>query len=560
MSLGLVLLLAQSSARPAQPAAPSAPVPAIRTASPPAGRVTTPPARLRARSTVDPTVHAGRRGVDAGQIDRRQRAPAVATPAATIVRDRDELRLLRQRRGARGTGEAGLLSPDKALAELRTLQGSLAASPAVTATASVKPAAGSLPSSATPAAGPASPPVAPLPLPALALGPSLPGMPEYIVVGRTYTIGCITPAPNIPTQRMRFVDYLRNALPNEWVAAWPPAALDAGAIAVKQFAWYTTVVERKWRGRGYPFDVVDNTCDQYYRDASADPRTDAAIQRTWGTLLVRSGVPVRMYYRDTEATCGGIRDCMGQVESAVLASAGQTSLQILARYYNAPGTAVLATGARLPAQLPPVPPAPAILAPPAPAILAPSAPPATPLPASPTATSGPPVTATTSLPPVLMLTPEPSALPETGVPGTALPLVELPTQAVTPVPVTPAPDGAPPTQAPVDAPPTPRPAAIPATATPVAPSPTNPPPPPTPIPPTSAPAAVMPNLVGLGENQAKNVLAGLGITHVMVDYQGRDRLGDLYDTFPPYAVVSHAPAAGAPARPGMLVTLGVRAP
>jgi peptidoglycan glycosyltransferase len=70
----------------------------------------------------------------------------------------------------------------------------------------------------------------------------------------------------------------------------------------------------------------------------------------------------------------------------------------------------------------------------------------------------------------------------------------------------------------------------------------------------------MPSLVGLGENQAKGVLAGLGITNVIVDYQGRDRLGDLYDKFPAYAVVSHSPGAGAPISAGMQVVLGIRAP
>ncbi|WP_029214873.1 transglycosylase domain-containing protein [Kallotenue papyrolyticum] len=74
------------------------------------------------------------------------------------------------------------------------------------------------------------------------------------------------------------------------------------------------------------------------------------------------------------------------------------------------------------------------------------------------------------------------------------------------------------------------------------------------------PAQVLPNLVGLGENQAKGVLAGLGITSVVVDYQGRDRLGDLYDQFPAYAVVSHSPGPGTPIQPGMTVVLGIRAP
>jgi len=79
-------------------------------------------------------------------------------------------------------------------------------------------------------------------------------------------------------------------------------------------------------------------------------------------------------------------------------------------------------------------------------------------------------------------------------------------------------------------------------------------------PPAPQPAATIPNLVGLGENQAKEVLASLGIFNVVVDYQGRDRLGDLYDAFPPYAVVSHSPGAGAAATSDTTVVLGVREP
>ncbi len=87
-----------------------------------------------------------------------------------------------------------------------------------------------------------------------------------------------------------------------------------------------------------------------------------------------------------------------------------------------------------------------------------------------------------------------------------------------------------------------------------------PPPPPTKAPAPPKAVARIPSLVGLGENQARGVLAGLGITSVVVDYQGKDRLGDLYDKFPAYAVVSHSPGPGTPVSPGITVVLGIRAP
>jgi peptidoglycan glycosyltransferase len=71
----------------------------------------------------------------------------------------------------------------------------------------------------------------------------------------------------------------------------------------------------------------------------------------------------------------------------------------------------------------------------------------------------------------------------------------------------------------------------------------------------------MPDLRRLGENQAKEMLAALGITNpIVVDYQGRDRIPDIFDKYPPYAVVSTSPAPGTLIRPGQTIILGIRAP
>lgn len=76
-----------------------------------------------------------------------------------------------------------------------------------------------------------------------------------------------------------------------------------------------------------------------------------------------------------------------------------------------------------------------------------------------------------------------------------------------------------------------------------------------------APGAVrMPDLRRFGENEAKEQLAALGIFNVYVDYQTRDRIPDVFDEYPPYAVVSTLPAPGEWIDPNMTVVLGVRAP
>jgi membrane peptidoglycan carboxypeptidase len=70
----------------------------------------------------------------------------------------------------------------------------------------------------------------------------------------------------------------------------------------------------------------------------------------------------------------------------------------------------------------------------------------------------------------------------------------------------------------------------------------------------------MPDLRKLGENQAKERLAALGVTNIYVDYQTRDRIPDIYDSTGPYVVLSTLPAAGDWIPPDTTVVLGIRAP
>jgi len=75
------------------------------------------------------------------------------------------------------------------------------------------------------------------------------------------------------------------------------------------------------------------------------------------------------------------------------------------------------------------------------------------------------------------------------------------------------------------------------------------------------PGAVrMPDLKRFGENQAKDILAGMGITNVYVDYQSRERIPDIFDDYVPYAVVSTQPAPGEWVTPDQTVVLGIRSP
>jgi hypothetical protein len=70
----------------------------------------------------------------------------------------------------------------------------------------------------------------------------------------------------------------------------------------------------------------------------------------------------------------------------------------------------------------------------------------------------------------------------------------------------------------------------------------------------------MPNLVGKSVDEARAILASLGVTNIQVDLQTRDRIPDVFDRFPAGAVVSHLPAPARPLDPSTMVILGVRAP
>lgn len=167
------------------------------------------------------------------------------------------------------------------------------------------------------------------------------GPPDYINVGRTFSTNCVYPPTNVQrVDRIPFMDYVRGVLPNEWVGSWPAASLDAGAVAISQYAWSVAFMQRKWTRYNYPFDVLDSTCDQVYKDR--DPSrsyasTDAAISRMWGTALLRNSTLFPTFYRAYDTQCGANLDCMGQYGSRDRANLGESGLQILQHYYSRRG-------------------------------------------------------------------------------------------------------------------------------------------------------------------------------------------------------------------------------
>src|SRR5205823_6068167 len=126
----------------------------------------------------------------------------------------------------------------------------------------------------------------------------------------------------------------------EWGASTPTEALRVGAIAVKQYAWYWTIV---WRGKkaddGSCYDVVDSTRDQLYRPeryAPAKSQLDA-IDSTWRISLQKNGRLFPSGYRTgTSVGCGADVDgwILYQVSLYKCARAGMTLDQLLHRYLD----------------------------------------------------------------------------------------------------------------------------------------------------------------------------------------------------------------------------------
>jgi hypothetical protein len=92
------------------------------------------------------------------------------------------------------------------------------------------------------------------------------------------------------TATVNFYDYIRDVLPNEWVASWYtsyPTAVRAGALAVKMYGWYH-VYHPKWNFSPYYADVQDNTNDQKYIVNSRHSSTTQAISDVGGIGVDRA--------------------------------------------------------------------------------------------------------------------------------------------------------------------------------------------------------------------------------------------------------------------------------
>jgi len=140
-------------------------------------------------------------------------------------------------------------------------------------------------------------------------------------------------------ERVPFKKYVVTVMGKEWPSYLPQAVIDAGAVAVKQFAWFHALGKGRMSRRGQCFDVTDGVGDQLYKPGRARVHADhyTAIAHTWNVRLIKNGsLFMTGYRRGNPTSCG--HDANGwklYARSAVrCANRGMDFLQILRTYYG----------------------------------------------------------------------------------------------------------------------------------------------------------------------------------------------------------------------------------
>jgi peptidoglycan hydrolase-like amidase len=140
-------------------------------------------------------------------------------------------------------------------------------------------------------------------------------------------------------ERVDFKHYVMNVVSSEWNVD-EPALRRAGAVAVKQYAWFHVL---KWRGGSYSgecYDVKDTTADQLYKAKAASgipDRVKKAVNSTWSWRLNRDGKFFMTGYRTGQARpCAADAGYRLYAKSATrCAKKGWSAGRILRKYYTA---------------------------------------------------------------------------------------------------------------------------------------------------------------------------------------------------------------------------------
>jgi len=146
-------------------------------------------------------------------------------------------------------------------------------------------------------------------------------------------------------QVVPFRDYVGVVMAAEWGPSSPAEALKAGAVAVKEYAWYHAIVWRGGSASGSCYDVVDSSADQIYSPETRTPSASqsSAVDATWGISVRKSGqLFVTHYQGGANVACGANANGWNlyQVSAMNCARAGMAADAILQTYYG-PGLEIV---------------------------------------------------------------------------------------------------------------------------------------------------------------------------------------------------------------------------
>jgi hypothetical protein len=140
-------------------------------------------------------------------------------------------------------------------------------------------------------------------------------------------------------QKVAFKKYVITVMGKEWPAYLPHAVVEAGAVAVKQYAWFHVLQGPRHTRDGRCYDVRDGTSDQLYKPNRARVRSDhyAAVEKTWKIVLTKNDrLFMTGYRRGHKHRCGHDRTGWKLFARSATrcANAGKQYLRILRIYYG----------------------------------------------------------------------------------------------------------------------------------------------------------------------------------------------------------------------------------
>jgi hypothetical protein len=113
---------------------------------------------------------------------------------------------------------------------------------------------------------------------------------NVLIFGMHTSSGAAVPGTEKGVVQVPFETYVENVLASEWVPSWAPDSIDAGAMAVKSYAWFfVNNWPRQGTYNGACYNVDDSTNYQRYIPGRTFDTTNAAVQATWNTIMTNGG-------------------------------------------------------------------------------------------------------------------------------------------------------------------------------------------------------------------------------------------------------------------------------